>query len=408
MKLLYVDIFAEAINPTATFTPLLFRAVNEQTAFYGPGFTGRALLKRGLCEFIDEFGPFDGIVLGPNFPLLTQVDNPAEFTARYFGRYNALSPEPAVIEMFLRDVLQSLERINAVKFLSTLNLDVYGCTPWHIDRIEAFNLHLVGPNHQFLARIADLPGYAKQERHYRRKAHIIGDAYIDFAQAHPERIVTATHFVAETEFKLRHTDERAYDISVPGVRYNRRAVALEALSKAKMSRGQDYVFHLYRVLGRLGFKVFGRYLPLAIYHAAFVKGLADSRIVYTARGGFGLPIRKFFEIPAAGAMMICTPPYGFRELGFRHDDNCIIAEPDAVPAIVKELLAQPAKVADIARRGQDLVFRQHSLKARAKQIATCIEQILAGTYRGADWIDGRFTPRSGPAPVAAPVEAVGM
>ncbi len=75
-----------------------------------------------------------------------------------------------------------------------------------------------------------------------------------------------------------------------------------------------------------------------------------------ARGGFGLPIRKFFEIPATGAMMICTPPYSFRELGFRDDDNCIIAEPEALPSIVEELLAQPAKVADIARRGQDSCF----------------------------------------------------
>jgi hypothetical protein len=407
MKLLYVDIFAEALNPTGTLTPLLFRTVDAQTVFYGPGFTSRSVLKRGLIEFIDEFGPFDAIVLGPNSPLLTPVDNPAEFTARRLGVYNAWTPEPAVIEMFVRDLFQNLNRVKAVKFLSTLNLDAYACSQWHIDQIEAFNLHLIGPNHQFYVKTADLPDYAKQERHYRRKAHIIGDYYLNFALAHPERIVTAVHFVAETEINLRHTDERRHSINVPGVRYNRRAKALEALSKAKMSRGSNHIFHLYRLLGRLGFRVFGHHLSLTIYQAAFAGGLVDSRMVYTARGGFGLPIRKFFEIPAAGAMMICTPPYGFRDLGFRDGDNCIIVEPEALPSVVEEFMGQPERVAEIARRGQDLIFREHSLAARARQIATCIQQIIAGAYRGAEWIDGRFTPLVGQASVSGPIEAVG-
>ena len=41
MKILYVDIFAETINPTASLTPLLFRNVAPDTVFYGPGLTSR-------------------------------------------------------------------------------------------------------------------------------------------------------------------------------------------------------------------------------------------------------------------------------------------------------------------------------------------------------------------------------
>ena len=40
-----------------------------------------------------------------------------------------------------------------------------------------------------------------------------------------------------------------------------------------------------------------------------------------------MPIRKFFEIPAAGSVLVCQPFAGFNNAGFVDRENCVICEP---------------------------------------------------------------------------------
>jgi glycosyl transferase family 1 len=394
MKILYVDIFGETINPTASLMPLLFRTVAPDAVFYGPGLASAANLELGLERFIERFGPFDVAMFGPSIPVLADVADPVGSTTRYLQRFTALLPTASLIAPFLKDVLGAAGRIPvSTKIISTLNFDYYACSPAQIDSIEALGLHILGPNRQFVHKLVELPDYAKEERHFRRKAERLGDAYADFVAAHPERVITATHFVAETEFTARHTDTRTHPINVPGVEYVLRGRALKALARSGSRIAPKRIFHLYRLLGGLGLAVFAHYLPLKLYHLTFQQGLMDSQLVYTARGGFGIPIRKFFEIPAAGALMICIPPYGFDALGFRDSEHYLEAEPETLPALVAELSHQPERVARIARAGQTLVFAQHSLTERARQIRACLKVLVAGTYRGANWVNGEFVLR---------------
>jgi hypothetical protein len=162
------------------------------------------------------------------------------------------------------------------------------------------------------------------------------------------------------------------------------------------------VFHVYRVLRRLGLPMLSRFLPQKLYQLAFARGLLDTKLVYTARGAFGMPIRKFFEIPAAGALMVCVPPTNFAALGFRDGQHYVAAEPEALPQLIGELLSNPDKAAGIARSGQNLVFAKHSLAARAGQLRACLDSLAAGTYRGADWVDGQFSLRGERKVVAPP------
>ena len=71
------------------------------------------------------------------------------------------------------------------------------------------------------------------------------------------------------------------------------------------------------------------------------------------------PVRKFFEIPAAGAAMLCTPPVGFPGLGFRDGETHVEVEPEALPDIVADLrrgsagaLRLQCRPAARARRGR--------------------------------------------------------
>jgi hypothetical protein len=114
-----------------------------------------------------------------------------------------------------------------------------------------------------------------------------------------------------------------------------------------------------------------------------------SRYVYTARGGFGLPVRKFFEIPAAGALLLCSPCTGYEELGFVDGIHYYAVEPHDLPAFVQEIIRTGAGSA-VAASGRKVVANNHSLQARAQQIRRCLDGLLNGTYRGARWQKGEF------------------
>ncbi len=407
MKLLYVDAFAHAVNPTATLMPLLARTAVPDCVLYGPGFVSRKELEGGILRFAERSGPFDAVLFGPNVPLLANGAEQLAAAAQYLERYTALSGASAGLTAFFRDVLASMREIPAsIKMMSFLNMDYYAMRPADIERLDALHLHILGPNEQFVTRLDELPDYAPQERHYQRKAGTFTDAFSDFVTKHPERVVTGVHFIADTEFAFRHIDARAADVGVPGVEYVMRARGAAAIRQSKAKIASKRVFHLYRVLRRLGLPMLSRFLPQKLYQLAFARGLLDTKLVYTARGAFGMPIRKFFEIPAAGALMVCVPPTNFAALGFRDGQHYVAAEPEVLPQLIRELLSNADKAAKIARSGQDLVFAKHSLAARARQFRACLDALTAGTYRGADWVDGQFSLR-GDRKLAASLPAPG-
>ncbi len=394
MRLLYVDVAARAINPTATLMPLLIRAAVPDAMFYGPGYTARETLGRGILRFVDGNGPFDAVVFGPHVPLLSVGARAAEGMLDYLRRFTVLPSLGPELGAFLTDIDANAGRVDTgLRIASLLNYDYYATTPAQMERLEALRLHVLGPNRQFVSSIGELPDFAREERHFRRKAARLSDSFADFVAARPERVLTAVHFVGEAEFAFRALDARASEIAVPGAEYVLRARAMQALRRSGLGMAPKRIFALFRILRRLGAPVFSRSLPQRVYQQSFFDSLADTRFVFTARGGFGIPVRKFFEIPAAGAVMLCTPPVGFAGLGFRNGETHVEVEPEGLPDIVADLRRDPARAARIAVQGQEACFARHSLIQRASQFRACLDRLRAGTYAGADWIDGRFALR---------------
>ena len=132
---------------------------------------------------------------------------------------------------------------------------------------------------------------------------------------------------------------------------------------------------------------------LKLFNVTFFSNLIDARFVYTARGGFGIAVRKFFEIPAAGAVMICAPPLGFRQLGFQDGLHYVHSEPEHLPGILRALEADPDRSQSIARNGQRLVLARHSLHARSEQFAACLSALVQGAYLGSSWVNGEYEVR---------------
>ena len=391
IRALYVDIDLVHLNPTATYFPQLIEAAVPNVTFYGPGFSSPDLLTKGLLSWIRETGPYEVIFIGPNSPVLIDDLNAViPGTLAYMRRYTAHEHTDSQIVAFLKDLFAVLTEDDIEhRVASSLNFDYYGATDAQVQRLQDLNLTLIGPNEQFVRPLAELPAFVKQEKHYQRKKARLSDCWFDFLHAHPERVITALHYVLPSEFSYTPIHLRRPVVAVPGVEYHLRKEANVALRRTGIRMASKWYFHLFRVMSRLGVPVYGHPLGLHLYNHCFQRTLKTSRYVYTARGGFGLPVRKFFEIPAAGALMLCSPCTGYQELGFVDGVHYHSVEPNDLPELLQELTRTGAGH-EVAIAGRKVTATNHSLHARAQQIALCLEALTKGTYRGARWHQGEF------------------
>jgi Glycosyl transferases group 1 len=392
IRALYVDIDLIQINPTANYFPQLIEAAVPNVSFYGPGFSSPDVLAKGLLDWIRETGPYEFIFIGPNSPILASNldDDVIRRTLRYMRRSTAHRHADAQIVAFLADLFAALPKVDIEhRVANSLNFDYYAATAAQVQRLQDLNLTLIGPNEQFVRPFAELPEFVVQEKHYQRKKAGLSDCWFDFLHAHPERVITALHYVVPSEFSYTPIHLRRPVVAVPGVEYHLRKKANAELRRSGVRMAPKSYFYLFRILNRLGMPVYAHPMGLHMYNQAFQRTLKTSRYVYTAPGGFGLPVRKFFEIPAAGALLLCRPCTGYRELGFVDGVHYLSAEPNDLPDLLQEL-ARTGAGHDVAISGRKVTANKHSLQARAQQIQLCVEALMHGTYRGARWHQGNF------------------
>jgi hypothetical protein len=103
-----------------------------------------------------------------------------------------------------------------------------------------------------------------------------------------------------------------------------------------------------------------------------------------------MPIRKFFEIPAGGTVLVCRPFTGFADAGFVDGVNAIVCEPQDVMDVHRTLAADPERAQRIADAGRRLVAQYHSTAARSEQFRRLFQTIAAGRFVGASWRAGKF------------------
>ncbi len=391
MKLLYVDAQGIYLNPSATYLPVLFQEAVPGCHFFGPGFSSEADLAAGLQRWVERTGPYDVLMVGPNTPLLADDPTSAvEGAVRHMARYTVQSAPPATLAAFFRDVQQSYAGLEIpIKVVSGLTFDYYAATPRQVERLQQHKLAVLAPNAQFSQPLAQLPAFASQEEHFQRKKDRLSDRWHDYISAAPERVITSLHYVLPHEFSFTPIAERGAAVSIPGAEYLLRREAGRQLRQRGIRPASKWYFHAYRAANHLGLPVYSRALSLRLYNQLFLRDLANTRFVYTAKGGFGMPIRKYFEIPAAGAVLVCWPCNCSDALGLRPGEHYIPAEPQELADVLTRLKTEPC-LQTIADAGQRLVAERHSLSARAGQVAACLRSMVAGRYAGARWEVGQF------------------
>jgi hypothetical protein len=393
-RVLFADVFAHSMNPTHALMGPMAVAAARDVRFFGPGFSTAQELDAGLLAFAERTGPYDVVMTGPAVALFATTPAQRDISANYWTRYAALSSAKMRVRAFYDDIVTALPRLPVrMRIATLLSFDYYAATTRHTDILEALDTYVLASDAKFVPTVDELPDWAWQEKHFQRKRHMIGSAWHAFLARRADRVLSLPHFIADQEFSFRALEDRRQRISVPGVEYVMRSRGLEALRARGIRPAQKKFFKLFNAANKLGLPMFSRFVPLRAYNMAYLADLMDSRFVYTAPEGFGIAVRKFFEICAAGAVMLCVPPHGFAALGFRHGEHHVELMPEGLPDALAALEADPARAQAIAAAGRKLVFERHSLRARGGQLAACLAAMADGTFAGSTWEQGEFLVR---------------
>ncbi|WP_416916215.1 MAG: glycosyltransferase [Roseicyclus sp.] len=380
MRVLYVSVDLFYTNPTGRLLSAVIDHISD-VKFFGPGFVSTEELSSGLNSFVDRNGPFD-IVLATEKVAL--IDPNADFSSeieRYKRLYYFNFPESDL--RFLPQIASDYRLLKIPRVLSLLQNDLYNWNNSHADMILASADVILSNGLENVVYVDEM-----QNRSSEPWAMGATDVFVGLVKEYPSRFASFPLFVSDSEVcRVPHVF-RPNRWAVPGVRYRARRIAAEklALSGHKLSRRPpgSYIHKAAEMIGRMP------YSGIAAAQYFFRREMENARAVYTCGSVLRQPIRKFFEIPAAGALLVCEPCAGLSDYGFEHDSSCLIISPEDILEADQFLNDHSERAQDIARRAQKLVIAKHSTLARSVQLAAVFKRLLAGTFAGARWSNGEY------------------
>jgi len=380
-RILFIGINWRYMNRTGELLLAMLREVGDVVC-YGPGFVAEDVLSQGLQRFVDAAGPFDAAVMTELIAFSEKVADVDARQIRSVTRQYVFDFPTRHLD-YVSTIRQQVPALTCPRLISLLQCDLYNWTSYHTDRICAVAQY-------FLSNGPENVLFVDQMHSLRRESfwRSANDHFARFIIDRAADIISFPLFVALEEFYELPLDQRAYEWAVPGVQYHARRLADRELRRLGASRAP-------RAAARavvLASRVFGAasHVQLSLGNTLFRRQLETARAVYTCGSALRQPVRKFFEVPAAGALLVCEPCVGFADMGFRHGVNAIACAPADVGE-VHELLARDGDRAQhIATGGQRLVREEHSLPARARQLRSCLTEISNGRFAGARWQEGLF------------------
>jgi Glycosyl transferases group 1 len=390
--ILFVGINYRYINPTNPQLPAVVARVFD-AHFYGPGFVAADVLERGLERFVESIGGVDLIFATKDFSGGTDPARLARFTKRYVVMLNGGEVTPDVS----RDISTFLQKNRERVVCLITDVDPHAVGQSMLDNFKRHGAYYLGWGAQFLDTLGEADWVAVEE--YMQKKLRTGRplGLLDaFARREDDRFISVGFYVSEPEFFWGPLRNRPYDVAVPGSRYARRQAFAGAVRAIEGVRVPGSAYSLAcRIADRLGLRPFASFYALSLYNLTFQRALSLSKSCITDGGANNYPVRKFFEIPAAGAVLLAAPAVGMADLGFEHGVNYLSVRTTAeAVSAVDDIRTHPDRYEGIAAAGRSLVLRRHSLSARAEQLAQAVAAILAGTFAGSRWTAGEFVCRS--------------
>jgi hypothetical protein len=394
VRILFVDINTRYINPGVELVTRLFCTLpGSDVVFYGLGYTESAIIAQGVDRFLEDkkFAP-DLVVLGQGFPWQEASSNSkfihlTDYNYCYFD--STIDKLRATVPAFTSDVKAFLKSCRLPTIILQFNFDYYGASQRTVAKVlEYSNFYLITRGDQFVLPLEQVVG--KNEKHYQRKRQILSDDWLNFLKANQDRVISLVHFAAPHEFFPHPLSERKYDVVVPGIGYELRQAAKKVLRGSDLKIAPQFYMKVFSLLNKAKTRPYASLIGLDAYNALYRNSIIQSKIAYVAREAFGLPVRKFFEVPAMGAAMVGVLCNAHHELGFQDKVNYFHCPPDGVVEVAEHLLKNPDWMQKVASAGQKLIQTKHSFAARQRQIADCLNAIHNKTFFGSYWSDGDF------------------
>ena len=383
MRILYVGYCSRWINPTPGLLPTIMEHIGTVTKF-GPGYVNSETLKGGIVRFLEHEGPFNIVVIGGDL-LCT---NPDEMKGVNFNRIRK-----HILFDFSEDdwrelgsIAQQLEDVDLPRIAILMHLDSYGMSTTMIERISKRSDISIAMGTDLFRRSNELPNLSKEAF-----SEAVTDKWATYAESNPQRIASTMHFASNEEVNHLALAHRKYTWSVMGVQYHARDQVRRILN-------QNAIKPLSDGWARKAISLYKKIIPgsreqncfIDYLNSDFRSRLVAARYSYTCGSGLNIPIRKFFEIPAAGAVLACTPFSSFGDAGFVDQENAMVCEPEDIMEVHKWLESDLSRAQRIASAGRSMVIKNHSLKARAQQFKGIFEAVIDSTFAGARWEKGVF------------------
>jgi hypothetical protein len=378
LRCLLLDNNVSYVNPTRRLLVDVLRRASELSIF-GPGYVSAKEFEAGIERFADRHGPFD-VVIATEQLLLPHYYPRERLLSGVWNAHAYNFPTEWMTAKVPFDFLRTFGNIRIISFLQT---DFYSVRPVITDLVDQAGAYVIGAGPEFLGQYRD---DAPSSLHRRGS-----DAWFEFIERSKNKVISLGHFVSEGEISRRPLARRRYDASIPGANYNERLAAKEKLqASGQRVRIPSAVSERNVLRLRNYLKLESKHLGILFLNKYFHRLLSNSRVVFTSPGALGYAIRKYFEIPAAGAVMACVPCRAFEALGFREGENAILCDPADLPALAEKVRRDPDAFQEIADAGRTLVERKHSVQARADQIRQALTAIQNQKYRGSEWRNGEF------------------
>lgn len=375
VTILLLDADLRYVNPTRALWVRVLEQIGE-TRVFGPGYVSAEELRAGVRVFAERHGPFDVVIATEHIALA-----PAElFSLRHYRRNFVTSHDPDTLLPACQRIAGELDRVAGLHVASLMETDFQYLTSAKIACLAQFPL-VIGLGAQF---VPSTPVVTEE-------AFLgpITDAWRRFVEATPARIVSLPMFVSDTASCSTALESRPYDWAIPGVAYRQRHAMRQRLTANAHWRVRGAPIRWGGALSTVGLRPWTSDWFVSQYQARFARDLRSSKYAYTCGSSLRYPVLKFFEIPAAGALLVCHPCRGFAALGFVHGVHALAGDDQAVLEQTV-LRARPERLQAIARAGRTLVLSTHTVQARAAQLHRVLTVALDHRYHGSHWAAGCF------------------
>jgi hypothetical protein len=209
----------------------------------------------------------------------------------------------------------------------------------------------------------------------------------------PVRIEIPFSLTAQ-ELKSVQVTQR-WDACVAGAHYATRRIAQREIAAAGLSIApyklvNRSVVAATRVLSWITPAATASVAAIRLQQASQEFMVRRSRVNFVCGSGLGYPVRKFFEVPAAGSAMIAYPCSGFADYGFIDGENAIVAAPEDAGTVARRIVRDEKMRSGLTRRASEVMQTLHSVDRRAKDFLECLRRFDRGQLKNAQFVDGRF------------------